>query len=312
MDNNKKEDFVFPESGFSKLTNYVKNNFDNITLILFCLFYIFNGLFEITPTGMTLEEILYGSALSFFVVTSIKNALGVKGIQVGLNSKEFIKSKTEYEQSRTDVSEISNYCDAYCDRKNSYNQIQSKKIFIESYGLVYKKYIDGSYNKPDEWNKLKKRQQKALKRVKDVRYISINSEYLMAEQTKKSIFTKKEITLNQHIANDKIINYISTVAVSIIFGIYTINPNSQFSWIKCAWYAFQIALWFIFGISKFISNKNYVINDYRLTFEKKKSYLLEFKTMYNKEPKWFEEYEEKRKQSLLEEEKGELEYDTIY
>ena len=305
--------FIFPENPLNKVWQVVKKNIFSIFLLLLSLVYILNSFLDVVPSGMTWQDVLYDSALGMAMGFSIKDNLRLNGIKAGLESKLFLDTEKDYHNELNSIEEDMQYLDGYCDRENSYLKIQIIKNYLEKYGLSYRKYLEKFYESKEEFEKLNWKQKWAIKRVEKIKITPISYSYIASDENASIFKSKKPTSISAYKGRKRISSVISMIAISLVFGLYTVDLATDFSISKLIWYGIQISIWLMFGLWEYIESTQWVKTDYRLNYVNKIAHIKKFKSLINKDRKWFEDYEERRNKSLIQEkEMEEKQIETTY
>ena len=293
-------------------TKFLKDNIIIIFIVIISLTYIFRGLIVLEPTGKTLKDILFDSALSLVMGMLLTILIGDYGIIKAKNSKMFILSKNEYAKSIENVDPYIQYLDEYCVEKNEKKLKQAKVKYLRKFGIRYDDYI----NFKIDTSILTQAQQKAIHNLENIHVDQISMEYLLIDiDEEKSVTKTKILSVNKYKNKVYFWQLISKIGTAILFGLVSLGEFKGLDLANIIWYSIQIGIWILFSILTYMKNYMYITNDYRQkVLIKKTNYLHEFYNLMQEDPNRYKQQKLKKIEEInkqKEEEKNEELKDNI-
>lgn len=274
----------------NKAKEWFVNNIIYIIVTLISVVFLFSAIFEISETGKTLEEILLNSALILVIGYVITVLLDIQGLFKGGKTEEVIKIKQSHEKVVERVEPYAKDLDTFCEQENIRNLRQARTRILAKAGLNYDECFNenGSakevkfecVEKPKK-DKKKTRSENALifkeykeklanirykkkmfKKAVRVRLTQITTQDLISNGANK--YDKFDLgdTQKDYLRKSWIGSILSKVAVALIFGYYTIQLISDFSWAVLLWNALQVVTFLAFGIIKYFQAYMFMQNQF--------------------------------------------------
>ena len=124
-----------------KFLKELSNNFIYILLLLVCIVYPLTRLFEIDKTGKSVLDILANIGISFLVALSISVLWGEKGTENGLQAKQYLDTKDNYNDAVEEITPYIEKIDKGCDYINENDKIKKQTVILKRVGLSYEKFM---------------------------------------------------------------------------------------------------------------------------------------------------------------------------
>ena len=112
-----------------KFLKELSNNFIYILLLLVCIVYPLTRLFEIDKTGKSVLDILASIGISFLVALSISVLWGEKGTENGLQAKQYLDTKDNYNDAVEEITPYIEKIDKGCDYINENDKIKNRQLY---------------------------------------------------------------------------------------------------------------------------------------------------------------------------------------
>lgn len=248
----------------------IKKNMSRIIIILICISYVLQGMFAIVKADFDLETFLGRIGTSLICGLSIYTSMRESGIQDGKSSDNFIGSLQLYAVTKTKI-EKKYLLNAFCIYKNKQAIEEKKQQILEQNGLDYILYKKGRYNEETKlYLTLNDDEKKVLKIVNKQSFVvrTINTKYLLSDSPKLNVrkLKKGEITIDvaEYKRRSFITDLVTMIMWAAIFSFYGLEPLiNGFSWGKILWNLWQIICWLSCGITKYISSRDFIENEYR-------------------------------------------------
>jgi hypothetical protein len=274
----------------NKAKEWFVNNIIYIIVALISAVFLFSAIFEISETGKTLEEILLNSALILVIGYVITVLLDIQGIFKGGKTEEVIKIKQSHEKVVELAEPYAKDLDTFCEQENISNLRQARTRILAKAGLNYDECFNenGSakevkFERVEKPKKDKKKtksenalifkeykeklsnikyKKKMFKQAVRVRLTQLTTQDLISNGANK--YDKFDLgdTQKDYLKKSWIGSILSKVAVALIFGYYTIQLISDFSWAVLLWTALQVVTFLAFGIIKYFQAYMFMQNQF--------------------------------------------------
>lgn len=274
----------------NKAKEWFVNNIIYIIVTLISAVFLFSAIFEISETGKTLEEILLNSALILVIGYVITVLLDIQGIFKGGKTKEVISIKQNHDKVVERAEPYAKDLDIFCEQENISNLRQARTRILAKAGLNYDECFNQNSSakevkfecveKPEkDKNKTKSEnalifkeykeklsntryKKKMFKQAVRVRLTQLTTQDLISNGANK--YDKFDLgdTQKDYLRKSGIGSILSKVAVALIFGYYTIQLISDFSWAVLLWNALQVVTFLAFGIIKYFQAYMFMQNQF--------------------------------------------------
>ena len=287
---NKLEEEIILESPLKKLGQTFKNNIVSLAIVVLYVIYLAQSFIQLSPTGNTIEQIIYTSAIGLVVAFAIKDVLRNQGIESGLNLPMVSNEIKNHAMLVSKIDPYIIYINAFCDYKNEQLNENAKRRYLSNHGLNYSLYQKHYYEREEYRSKLSKSQVHALKNVDKVhaRGITFN---LLISGTSTSGGSGKLSSLSTYKTSRKITTAFTAILTSLIFGLFMPVGNAGFNLGDFIWKLIQITIWLFFGICEYASSKSWVKNQYVGTVKIIEKYLTECMDMIHNKAQWVIDFE---------------------
>lgn len=282
-----------------RVRGFLKNNIMNAGVLLICAVFITTAILRPEKTGVTLEEVILGSILAFMASMSINSLYTSMALRDGLIKTELVTAKGSYDRE-VDVVLDGNLIedlDAYCKRQNELNYRKQRTRILSSAGLIYEDCFDEAGNPREvtihvpthgelrgvHWRLRAYRRHHAKKQIKaftkacTLRLAEITADELLGEDGNSrnpfKLGRKIPVFRGQSVSRDAVSKTFSCVGL----GLYGAAMIADFEWIKLASMIFQVVVFNIFGILKYLSTVNYVTEEYNGRLTKMTRILVKFR-----------------------------------
>ena len=272
-----------------KVRGFLRTNIMNAGILLICGVFIATAILRPEKTGLTLEEVILGSILAYLASMSINSLYTSMALRDGLIKPELVAAKGSYDQE-VDVVLDGNLIedlDNYCKRQNEMNYHKQRTRILSSAGLIYEDCFDEAGNPKEvtihvpkhremrgvHWRLKLYRRRHARKQIKaftkacTLRLAEITADELLGEDGNSrnpfKLGRKVPVFRGQSVSTDAVSKTFSCIGL----GLYGAAMIADFEPIKLASMIFQVVVFNIFGILKYLSTVNYVTEEYngRLT-----------------------------------------------
>lgn len=287
----------------------IKHNLSRIIIVLICITYIAQGMFVIVKADFDLETFIGRIGTSLICGLAIYTSMRESGIQDAKASDTYISSLQLYALTKSKI--VKKYLlNAFCVYKNKQAIEEKKQEILEQNGLDYTMYKKGKYDKNSVlYSTLENEEKKALEIVEKQAFVvrSINTKYLLSDSPKldKKKLKKGEIAIevSEYKRKSFFTDLFNMILWAAIFSLYGLEPITSGSWEKILWNTWQIICWISCGISKYLSSRNFIENEYRQSHLVYKIELLEeFIQILQDNPALIEPYDYVGKEIKKEEE----------
>lgn len=266
-----------------KVGLFLKNNIENIIVIVVSLAYVLYGVLTIEETGKTVAEILAAGALNFIFGLTIKDLRRKSGIRNGLTSETFILKKNAYGDKKLEIAPFIEEIDGFCSYENKNRLIQKQNEILIANCMSYNKFIDGFYDN-------NKKYKKALKKVKSAKvykytptmmtnaYDNTDDEAKLLKLSSKKFEAKKTAS-----------SILGTLICALIFGYFT--PGKHLDWNGILWNLIQVVIFIINGQIAYLSAYSFVTVDLKSKIERVINILDRFINLRRNNPDIFKDFE---------------------
>lgn len=281
-----------------KISQVLRDNLQKLTIILLSVLYISQGLFTFSKKNATILEILGSVAISLVVGMLITASLISQGLRDGRRDNLFKASQTAYAEAKEKATPFFDKLSFWCRYKNAKELEWKKKDIISTAGLSWKGFIYGYYE--DNPSNLTDEQKKAIIEAKNCKITKLTSNELLSDlpETKKKNGKRFGMDERDYRTKTSVVDLVTRLLTAIISGLYTLSPlingeNYQEVLANMLWNASQVALWLVFGATKYENAKSFILDEYRQThIIQKTEYLNEFRVTMEKNPKVIEDFNE--------------------
>ena len=305
----------------NKRKDWFINNLIYLVILLISVVFIFTAIFKIAESGKTISEILLNSALILVLAYTITALLDIQGIFKGGKTKEVTDIKKKHEEIVTSVEPIAGKLDAFCIDENKDNLKQIRTRFLAKAGIDYDSCFDekGASKeikfevpaKPKYDNKKTKSEndlifkdykeklanikfkKQMFKKAVRVRLAQLTTEDLISNGSNKNDKFDFGDTQKDYLKKSISFSFFSKVAVSFIFGFYTIQLINDFQWAYLLWNSLQVVTFLAFGVIKYFQAYLFMQNNF---VDRTKRQINELKKFLNKNAK--EEYTEEQMEAI--------------
>ena len=270
-----------------KFLKELSNNFIYILLLLVCIVYPLTRLFEIDKTGKSVLDILANIGISFLVALSISVLWGEKGTENGLQAKQYLDTKDNYNDAVEEITPYIEKIDKGCDYINENDKIKKQTVILKRAGLSYEKFIKGEYDNITK--KEDKLRYKAIKKAREVEDIGINTIVLLSECESNITGVKLSETIIQHKSKVVFKKIASKIITATIFGIYTVKQIENSSWLFVLWGLVEVLLYLLLGFINYLKEYNYIVTKRRQQMVLKMDYIYLILNLIKNKPYIFED-----------------------
>lgn len=295
--NSQREEFII------KFQKWLKESISIIALILVSGVYVLYGLITIDATGKTIPQIIADGGVSFLVGYVIKCLLNNQGLVNGEKSEVFTNSKNFYLGLLDDVAPIQQYLPFYCDYTNEQTLKRVQSSILRAQNIKYSDFINNNL----DFQKLDKRQKKAVLKARKVTIHMINDSVLLSDsQVNLDIGKELNVSKKSYTTSSNAVMLTVSLMIALLFGYFGIDKESGFDKIGAIWSAIQVAVYLALGSMQYFQGFNFMADTYRTALVRKSNHLERFKNMYNENPNRFKEEE-----GTKEEKKEEINVDKL-
>lgn len=257
------------EEGFKAFTNKLAKAAPLLVGILIAIWWVFNGMVEIIPTGLTVTERIGLTACTIFMAISYCKLISVGGFQAAKDSNKFVSASKDWTEAIKKGNPYKAEIIDYAVGLAKTNQKEARKNSLESVGLKYEEIFNDNGElikkdfKQDKFHKVKNPKglfKYQIKMIKHCLKIVIVKPEVFGSISGSKFGIKKRVSQKEFEAKKDITNTI----IRIITSVFCVGM--MFRWIgfsvESVIYAlFQIALWTGSGVSQRLSNYNFVMNE---------------------------------------------------
>ena len=252
------------DDGVRKVTDWIVKNLSGIFACLISLFFIFQGVVDITPTTLGIKEQIITAIVNIFAGFSITSLVGEYGFT---SAKKTRKYNDEFKEYNTSVKEGLKYREAIDElaRERATDNLKNARVHILEnanlyYGDIFNAY--GSLNTNFDITKYKhdKHYYTKLKAYQKAIRLKIVSTNVFGMASSSMFGLKKEVTEKSYRTKKG--------AKSIIFKVILGTTSVGVMFVFTGWsfgafiYAFmQIVLWVGFGLIDRQKNYNFVMEE---------------------------------------------------
>ena len=282
-----------------KARGFLRGNIMSIGVLLICAVFITTAILRPEKTDVTLEEVIMGSLLAFITSMGINSLYTSMALRDGLLKPELTASVESYSDEVDDVLESNRIeeLDVYCKSQNELNYRKQRTRILSAAGLTYEECFDEAGNPKEvvirvpRWLGMKgvhwrlrlhrrhhaRKQIKAFTKACTLRLAEITADELLGEDGNSrnpfKLGRKIPVFRGQAVYKD----VVSKSFTGIGLGLYGAAMIADFEWIKLASMIFQVVVFNIFGILKYLSTVNYVTEEYNGRLTKMTRILVKFR-----------------------------------
>ena len=262
--------------------------------------YIATAMFQITETGKTLPRIIGDGAIFYGISITVCGLLLLQGLADGDRDGRVLATNYTFSCTVEAMSPYVNHISEWCEIKNAELLKKERMKILAAAGLAYGDYFDDDGNgkgyKPDfdlleSKRKAERRYEKkriaAYEKAAFLKTSRLEQQVLMGgARSCKEIYdlTKTKRGYARSAMSEKAG---TNAAFAIIFGYYTIQILSGFSWEALIWYGLQACVCLGNGIMQMINGKMFVTDDLRNQTLRKINFLDECRSDMRNNPALF-------------------------
>lgn len=277
-------------------------------ILITAVIFILSDIFVISETGKTVWQIIADGVVIIAIGYIITSLLDIQGILIGKRQPEVINSEKD---KRIKVKQCEPYIqnmDLYCENQNNIELKKVRTKILSEVGLKYDDYFNENgdaigfkLKEPKKINykklineetgekylkeeiMLKNKQYRqdlrefnaklnSYKKSLKIKITELTTQALMSDGSKSKDrfdFGKNE---NEYLAKSRRNDFVSKIALAVLFAYYTITPAQDYRYIEMLWKVLQVVVFLGFGFlsllkSYFFMTKNYVARVLRQTNE---------------------------------------------
>jgi len=272
-------------------------------VVIIGVLYVLQGLFTLSKSGKSWQDILGGIAESFLVGFMIYTSLRRMGLRMGRKDDRFLESLDLYADTKAQTRDYREKTPAFCVYKNIQEVESAKREYLEDNGLNYTLWKYGKYTKEMvDRLELDEQQKKCLDNVANIKIQRLKPNELYSDlphlskrQLKK--YGRFGLDEKHYQAQNGMKDIMFMVFGALLSGYFILQPIiTKDSLANVLWNAVQLSVWVAFGIGKYYQSYMFMINDYRQSHIIQKTEILnEFISIMSKNPKALDEYDEELK-----------------
>ena len=281
----------------------IRTYIPSICIVVFSVLSISFYMYKIVKSDLSREEIIGNVVGSIIIGLTLSTLFRQQAINNARRSDIFVASLLQYAEKKDEAEKQMDKLPAFCLYKNDIELIDSKRDYLVSNSLSYKKYIDGYYDEPEVKQVLSKKQLRTLKNVENVRIYNITPHDLLCEAG-----SRRKYSTNRFIKPDSMFGVsqqkymsrmtrnglLSKFLLGFIFGYFTFKKIVDINNLEeLLWTLFGLGVYLTLGIIDYFTTYNYMIETYRSEhILKKRDCLIEFMTLVNGNCSVIEQYDD--------------------
>ena len=260
-----------------KVADFIKGNLINVIVVLISVAYVFYGMVEIGKTDLTIEEQIAKAGIGIIIGLLIKEGIGENGFNKGYNSNAWTSNYEKYTNACNLTNDYLERVDNFYRCEEIEKKRQYRRMLLMEHQMKYDWFFDykGNYiDNKEQYEKLDKKQRKALKKALKVKIYNLNlfSEYSIEVAS----VTKKEKTDKNQRTKMFGKNGVAQIGGALI-GAYFLPFWNGWSWGAFIVATIQVTLWIFCGITQLYTNYNYVVIEKVNKLKRKMELLIKFK-----------------------------------
>lgn len=268
---------------------YLKQYMGYIVIVFACLIYIARGIITIEETGKTILQVLADGSLALFFGIFINIVFELQGIMEGDRNEKVIATNQKHADIVEKISPNIDKLDDWCDMKNKEALKLARVRKLSVNGLKYEDCFDEEgvaktpsfiENKSQVLSKEEKQLLKAkmccYKKACRIKLTLLTTNSLTSEGGREYDPYYLGQTKKQYKQKTVILDLVSKLGVSVIFGVYGAKLVKSFSWAFLIWTGIQVVLFLIMGVIKLYTSYMFVVDDHRARTIKKIDNLTKF------------------------------------
>lgn len=288
-----------PAEVMEKVRVFVRMNIMNAGILLICLIFVATAVLRPERTDMTIEEVVLGSLLAFIASMGINSLYTSKAIKDGLLRPEMVTAKANYNQAVDGILDenLTEDLETYCKTENEKNYRKQRTRILSAAGLLYADCFDEcgapkevSITVPRFWEmrgvswRLRlhyiaraKKQIRAYTKACTLRLAELTADELLGEDGNSrnpfKLGRKIPVFRGQSVSRDAV----SKTVTGIGLGFYGAAMIADFEWMKLVSMIFQVVIFNVIGILKYLSTVTYVTEEYQGRLVKMTRIITKFK-----------------------------------
>lgn len=253
---------------------FIKNNLLKLLMILLIIIYIAKGCFEFVRKEFDWAVFIGDMALSISTGGLFYFVMRINGLHDGKKDPIYIASYNLYAETKVRVSSTKQYkLSPFCIYKNEVSLEERKASYMSEFGLDYNLYKNGLYSEGSKmYAYLEEDQIECIKSVNKVKIFRLTPKYLMSDSPtskKKNSYMDGDSGIKDtksYLTEGIVTDIASMLLFSFVFSFYVLQPLINGDTLaNVIWNIFQVLIWLTFGMMKYFSSKDFILNEYRQT-----------------------------------------------
>lgn len=285
------EDYKTIENPLKKFGRIFFNNGHKIFLVIFIVFYVTKGAFELQVKDADFISIITDIIMGLIIGLTINSLMISMGITSAKDTNLYKNALAKHVETKEKISKIAFKLGSFCNYKNKEEREILKRNYIENYGLNYKLYLDNYYDNEEVYEKLTKEEKHALKVVEKLKINILTPKVLMTTDTKFHKRDKGFMSEDEFLRSSVTKKAAYFIIVSFISGYFVLKTLINEETLgNIFWNLFIITMWLIKGFMSYFDAKEFVYEKLIENGLNRKTELLnEFNEIVNNRPEILEE-----------------------
>lgn len=285
------EDYKTIENPLKKFGRIFFNNGHKIFLVIFIVFYVTKGAFELQVKDADFISIITDIIMGLIIGLTINSLMISMGITSAKDTNLYKNALAKHVETKEIISKIAFKLGSFCNYKNKEEREILKRNYIENYGLNYKLYLDNYYDNEEVYEKLTKEEKHALKVVEKLKINILTPKVLMTTDTKFHKRDKGFMSEDEFLRSSVTKKAAYFIIVSFISGYFVLKTLINEETLgNIFWNLFIITMWLIKGFMSYFDAKEFVYEKLIENGLNRKTELLnEFNEIVNNRPEILEE-----------------------
>ena len=285
------EDYKTIENPLKKFGRIFFNNGHKIFLVIFIVFYVTKGAFELQVKDADFISIITDIIMGLIIGLTINSLMISMGITSAKDTNLYKNALAKHVETKEIISKIAFKLGSFCNYKNKEEREILKRNYIENYGLNYKLYLDNYYDNEEVYEKLTKEEKHALKVVEKLKINILTPKVLMTTDTKFHKRDKGFMSEDEFLRSSVTKKAAYFIIVSFISGYFVLKTLINEETLgNIFWNLFIITMWLIKGFMSYFDAKEFVFEKLIENGLNRKTELLnEFNEIVNNRPEILEE-----------------------
>lgn len=269
-----------------------------LAVAMICVVYIWCEFLYIGKTGKTVHAILFDGATAFAAGIGIQMALSALGISKGHREKDVIEAERQHEEAVREVVTLNGMdsLNDWCRAENTKNKRFQRTRILADVGLTYDQCFDaeGQCKEHKEtipavreirtkgirqwciYRRLATARIRAFRQAAFLRLSELSAGELTGEGCRGNDPFYMGRGIGEYQRQTAVHNMTSKVLTSLVFGYYSLDMLTAFSWVVFVGRLAQVLIFLVLGIFSYMGAYTYMTTEFKTRIITKSNHLQTF------------------------------------